>query len=122
MSSKGHRQGGKFRGHTTIIEASASVLDALVAMTMVTGISIGIIKKTKSVANGTVVTHKPTISGMELKVRGNKYVQTFYVYISRGGVEGVQAFLDKNYSKKPKKQGRRKGGRRKRRPPTARDF
>lgn len=122
MSRKGHRQGGKFRGHTTIIEAATPVVDQLVEMNGVTGLSVGIIVNTKSVSNCTVVTHKPTISGLEIKVRGNKYIQTFYVYIKEGGVKEVKAFLDKTFAKRPKKQGRRRGGKRKRRPPTARDF
>ena len=81
MGAKGHRNGGKFKGHTTIIEASGPIIDALAELEVVTWISIGIIVKTKGVVSATSTHLSETLAGFQLKVRGNKYIQTFYVYV-----------------------------------------
>ncbi|HBU27981.1 TPA: hypothetical protein DEB00_02585 [Candidatus Uhrbacteria bacterium] len=125
MSSKNHRDGGKFRGHTTVIDAAIPVLDALSALDVVTGISIGIIEKTKSVS-AIVVNYKLTVSGFEVKVRGNKYVQTFYVFFNKRAEWVVARMLDKDFPKPEKGKGKRKkqGGkaRKARNHPIANDF
>jgi len=111
MSKKSHRAGGKFKGHTTVTDAAIPVVDALAALDVVTGISISIIEKTRGVAQHTVVTFKRTVSGLEMKVRGNRYVQTFYVYAS--DLDAVEAMLTERFPKpkkgKKKRRGRRKG-------------
>lgn len=112
-SNRSHRQGGKFKGHTSVIAAAIPVVDTLVKMEEVTGISISKISQTRSVAHATVVSHKETVSGLEVKVRGNKYVQTFYVYMNLSNRPAVVQMLERSFPR-PQARKRKKGKKRRR--------
>ncbi|OGH59461.1 MAG: hypothetical protein A2725_01385 [Candidatus Magasanikbacteria bacterium RIFCSPHIGHO2_01_FULL_33_34] len=108
MSKKNHRSGDKFRGrHTTIIDASGPVVDFLKTLDGVKGISIGIISSIKSVSQGSVICNE-TRSGLEVKVRGNKYIQIFYVFVESNKAQEIKSKINSMFPSLEKGKGKRR--------------
>ena len=83
MSQRGHRQGGKYTGsHTTVLEQSESLLDAICTLDYVTKITIGII--TPGFRRPTTkIKMKPILAGVELIFYGTSACQVFYLYTAQ---------------------------------------
>lgn len=68
--------------HTTVIDAAYDLVKEIHKDPMVEKISLGIIRQCSPGRGLQNIKIKNTISGLELVVRGNSYVQNIYVYIS----------------------------------------
>jgi len=75
-----HRAGTGIAGkHTTIIDAALGVVDILKEQEGVR-LTLGKITKTRSNRNRSIK-FTDTVSGFEMKIKGNCYVQTFFVIV-----------------------------------------
>ncbi len=83
IGKKGHRNGGKFVNHTTIIETASHVLDHAALMEEVKRISPGVIRPTDQGAHGKFrVKFADIVGGLLLTIRGNNAAQEVRVYTS----------------------------------------
>jgi hypothetical protein len=80
--------------HTTIIDAALDVLTFISTMDDIK-ISPGIITQAKR-SGGRVIKFTPTRTGLEMKVLGNRTLQSFYIYTAKP--EGV---IEITYNKFP---------------------
>ena len=75
-----HRAGEGIAGkHTTVIDAATAVVDILKEQEGVR-LTLGKIEKTRS-NNNQSIKFKDTVSGFRMKIKGNCYVQTFFVIV-----------------------------------------
>jgi hypothetical protein len=93
MSTKNHRQGGKFGGsHTTVIDAAVPVVDLAHKLPSVTNISPGFITSGLRPANGKIrVKLTEFLGGVLLNVRGNTSQQEIRIYSTdvKGAMLGI---------------------------------
>ncbi|HAO64838.1 TPA: hypothetical protein DCQ44_02550 [Candidatus Taylorbacteria bacterium] len=83
MPSKGHRGGGKFVGHTTLIEAAETLVDFASSQVEVTRVALGIIRPIQHGAQGKFRVKFAEINGgILLTVRGNTAAQEVRIYTS----------------------------------------
>lgn len=74
-----HRAGGKITGtHTTVIDASATVVDVAVKLDQVTKISLSIIQHVRSKKRR--LKFREISAGWEVSVYGNVFMQVIYLY------------------------------------------